>query len=558
MAEITHKFIDVLSEKQIADLSRRCKYYDDEFVKGFYINPNDFINGYSIIEYGYNENSKYEECITNVIDTNGEFIEIKLNENIKYTNGSIVKLNNFDDATYTFEVHRILELDYIYKPFKGYVVKSSGETAFFYIKVIRNSSKENEIDRDMYFVINPDLKVIATFIDANTWDNEYDGYDNCNVYNERKFFFINKEREYLVFSQKLMAFSYDPGFFEEHMYGIDPDLCEDQMREAGIFDDGDPNYNKLYECDLDDDILNKIIGKHNDDVEEGEEDEEDDKIPDIEDITFFYEDQTNNCYKNVFNEYYKELFGIIDCKTLAKDQLLPFTDNINYVIHIIWDRWRCEKDIRENGYYSYYSAGWSDNNKRFYGYVMSQKFFDYPSVVKGVTLKYVLKYYPKIIKRLIEHEIIIIPNALLNDLENNELTRYIRITQEKHLDYSPINSVDDTIVSDEKYGIVSTYQGQTLRQVIYSKGGTKHLVSLIKHTNLHIDKNVLENLINSATNKKEKNCYNIIQSVMGDLEFQEEEYNDWVRQKMDEDMIREANRLFDDMMNDYEAWGNID
>ena len=189
---------------------------------------------------------------------------------------------------------------------------------------------------------------------------------------------------------------------------------------------------------------------------------------------------------------------------------------------------------------------------------MTTKFFDYPSDVKGFSLNYVIKFYPEILKRLIDTETVIIPNKLLNKQKDNELTRYIRLKQEEYLKYSPIKSVDDTLKSDEKYGLISSYQGQTLRQIIYSREGTKYLVNLIKHTNLQISKGVVLELINNSNNQIETNCYNIILSVLEDIEYQQELENDWIQQKMHEDNVREANREFDDMMNDFDAWGNLD
>lgn len=557
MDESSRKFFDVISDTQFEDLRRRCNYYEEDEFNEFYLRTNDFINGYSLIEYGYGEEDfSFGEHKSNIIDANGSFVEIKLNNEIRYINGELVKLNDSDNGSYTFEVHRIQELNYKYKAFKGYAVESTAETSFFYIKVTRFSFKDDTLD--LYFVINSNLKVIATFTDTNTWGNEYDGYNNCNVYTERRFFFINKERKFIVFAQKLIANSDERGFFEGHMYGLDPDLYRDQMREAGCYDDWEEWNSDIYEDQLDEETLNKIIEKSNSRFNENKDEDEDDEIPELIDINFFYDDINNNLYKDVFTKYYRELFGIINCKTLAKEQLIPFTDNIEYAIRVIWDRWRCEKEIEENGHYRYYGRGWDFANKHFYGYVMTTKFFDYPSDVKGFSLNYVIKFYPEILKRLIDTETVIIPNKLLNKQKDNELTRYIRLKQEEYLKYSPIKSVDDTLKSDEKYGLISSYQGQTLRQIIYSREGTKYLVNLIKHTNLQISKGVVLELINNSNNQIETNCYNIILSVLEDIEYQQELENDWIQQKMHEDNVREANREFDDMMNDFDAWGNLD
>lgn len=559
MKEVTRKFSDVISELTLDDLRRRCNYYEEDEFNEFYFNYNDFVNGYSIIEYGYCEGDySFGEHKSNIIDTKGSFVEIKLNDEIKYSNGDIIKLNELDKGSYSFEVHRIQELFYRYHPGKGYIIESTKDTAFFYIKVTRDS--RNDETRDLYFVINSDLKVIATFTDANKWGVEYDGYKYCEVYTERKFFFINDERNFLIFTQKLIANSDENGFFKEHMYGLDPDLYYDLLREHNGYDGWDDERFNLYEFELDEETLKKVIEKHNnpsvsnDDVE----DEEDDETPELEDITFFYEDIDNYLYKDAFSDYYRELFGIINCNVPTDKQLNPFTDSIDYAINIVWDRWRCEKEIRENGHYRYYGNGWDFGNKHFYGYKMSKKFFDYPPTVKGFTLKYVLNYYPQILKRLVFDGIIIIPNKLLNTLEDNELIREIRIEQEIHLDYSSIDSIDNVIESEEKYDLISSFQGKTLKQVIYTKGGTKYLVNLLKYTNFQISKDVLTDLINDSLNQLEINCYNILLNVIEDMEYQEELRQDYIRNKMEEDMLRDINQQFNDMMDDFNAWGNID
>ncbi len=55
----------------------------------------------------------------------------------------------------------------------------------------------------------------------------------------------------------------------------------------------------------------------------------------------------------------------------------------------------------------------------------------------------------------------------------------------------------------------------------------------------------------------ETNCYNILLSVIENIEYQEE-YNNWIQAEWDEYNIREANRQFNELMNDNDAWGNID
>lgn len=125
---------------------------------------------------------------------------------------------------------------------------------------------------------------------------------------------------------------------------------------------------------------------------------------------------------------------------------------------------------------------------------MDSKFFDYPSRVKGFTLKYIYEFYPDELKWMSEQGLILIPNRFLDTLGNNELTRYIRLNQEIHLSYSKIQSTSDCLNSTEYYGVISSYQGKQLHQIIYTKGGTKYLIGLLKSGNLEIDKNVLEDL----------------------------------------------------------------
>lgn len=249
------------------------------------------------------------------------------------------------------------------------------------------------------------------------------------------------------------------------------------------------------------------------------------------------------------------LYGIIDCKIESCRQLMPFTDKLSIVINMIHDRKREQQD---NEKYRWYGQGWDYDNKFFNGYMLESKFLRYPPHIKGFTLKYLYKFYPSQLKYLSDNELILIPNRFLDTLGNNELVREIRLNQERHLFYSDICSTSDTIKSSEYNGIVSSYQGKTISQIIYSKGGTKHLVGLLKFGNLNIDKSVLEKLFTNAATYIEKNCYNILLSVIKDIEYKKEQYNDWVQRQWDEYDIKEANREFNDMMHDYDAWGNLD
>ena len=553
MNEIRKPFSDVLSEEQIRDLYAKCNY--DKNNEDLYFECNDFINGFALILYGERD-IEFGTDYSDIIDTNGNFIDILLDKNIKYSNGKIVKLKDDDKGSYFYKISRIHENKY-----KNDNFSSSIETAFFVIKVTRYSNKRDEDTLDLYYVINPKLDVIATFADTNTWGNEFDGYKNCNVYTERDFFFINEEREFLIFSQKLIANSEEDGFVDKHLAGLDPIAYEDIMREYDPGFEGDVFFRDFYrlnctfnEEDFDEETMREVIAKYNGELDE--EDEEYDEIPNVGDIHFFFEDTTNELYKDVFKEYYNTLYGIIDCKIKSTKQLLPFTDYFTKARGIIEARYWQEKEESQGD--SWYGRGWSFDNKYFRGHILNSKFFDYPSRVKGFTLKYIYKFYPDELKWMSEHGLILIPNHLLDTLGNNELTRYIRLNQEIHLSYSKIQSTSDCLNSTEYYGVISSYQGKQLHQIIYTKGGTKYLIGLLKSGNLEIDKNVLEDLSKNAFNDIEERCYRILISVIDNIELEKERYNDWVQRQIDEDNIREANRQFNDMMNDFDAWGNID
>lgn len=551
MNEIRKPFTEVLSKEQIHNLYVKCNY--DENNKGLYFECNDFIDGFALILYGERD-IEFGTDYSNIIDTNGNFIDILLDNNIKYSNGEIVKLKDEDKGSYFFEISRIHENKYKNRQFY-----SNQETAYFVIKVKRYSNKRDDVDLDLYYVISPQLDVIATFADTNTWGNEFDGYKNCNVYTEREFYFVNEEREFLIFSQKLIANSEEDGFLDKHLAELDPIAYDDIMRECNPdFDSNSFNYFYHLNCtfdeeDLDEETMKRVIAKYNGELDE--DDEEYDEIPDVENIHFFFEDTKNELYKDVLKKFYHTLYGIIDCKIKSNKQLSPFTDNFSMAYNIIWNRWREDKDDQR---FCMYRDGWSSDNKRFYGYVLHNKFFQFPPRVKGFTLKYLYKFYPEKLKWMSDHEIILIPNKLLDTLGNSELIRSIRLNQEIHLSYSEICSITDTVESSEYCGVVSSYQGKTLTQIIYTKGGTKHLIGLLKSGKLEIDRNVLEDLSKNAFNDIEEKCYGILISVIDDIELKKEQYDAWVKQQMDEDYIREANRQFNDMMNDFDAWENID
>lgn len=299
--------------------------------------------------------------------------------------------------------------------------------------------------------------------------------------------------------------------------------------------------------------IQKAYDKSNGILDEDEDDYED--IPYLEDIDFFFEDTKNKLYKKKFTEYYKTLFGIIDTKIKSSKNLIPFTDKQGIVTSIVRNRISKDKEYLK---YGYLRTGWDWNDARILAPVLQNKFIYYPPRVQGLTLKYLYTYYPDFLDFLSEHGAFIIPNVLLDSLNNTKLVRNIRLRQEAHLKFSKINNASDKLCSTECQGVISSFQGKTLRDIIYSKGGTKYLVELLKRGKLEIDKNVLEELSSSTENEIEKHCYEILLSVIEDCEYSEKEEEAWIREQMDKEMIEEANRQFRDMMSDFDAWGNID
>lgn len=296
------------------------------------------------------------------------------------------------------------------------------------------------------------------------------------------------------------------------MYGIDPVAYKNLLRESDpYFDEYYDEVNLINEDDIDENEMLKVIAKYDELIDE--EDEEYDDIPYLEDIILFFEDKNNRLYKNAFNDYYRELFGIIDCKIIAAPELIPFTDRKSYVVDIIHKRHEQEKELC---YTRLFGEGWNYDNSQFYGYCMSSKFFHYPSRFIGLTLKYVYKYYPSKLKMMSENGIVIIPNKLLNTLRNSQLTRDIRMNQEKHLTFSPILEVNDVINGSEYCGVQSSYQGKRIKEIIYTRGGTKYLVSLLRFGHIDIEKSVISELLDNSQNEIETRCYKILLSDAND------------------------------------------
>lgn len=141
----------------------------------------------------------------------------------------------------------------------------------------------------------------------------------------------------------------------------------------------------------------------------------------------------------------------------------------------------------------------------------------------------------------------------------------LQMVEIKTISNSKIRSVSDCLdclTSRDN----SSYQKLTIRQIVKTKGGTKHLVRLLKSGKLEIDDHVLWDLSKNTSNVVEKKCYEILLSVIDEIEWQKEEqaayyaYYDWIEeQKFIEQSYRDAMRPLDaDDDDDFNHWDDDD
>lgn len=453
-------FEDVLSEEQQAKVRSMCE--DTLMLMPGdipYFEAGSFVNNLCIISYG----DEYEPN-TILIDSNGDFADIELNKYLKISDGKIVTSNPNDYGTYYYSIHRILQNKSEFDNTKHQTWESiisnttSDETSFLAIKVTRLTSHEDS--PVLTFVIDSKKNVIANFSDLDLY-KKIEGYGLCHVYIERDFFFLTKERDFLVFSQKLMA---KQGREQTPLYDID--FIEEELS----------NQKPICEWEVD-------------------EDEWQEKL---------------------IHEYYNPFYGIIDCNNFANGQLFPITNDLIIIDEIIHNRYNEIASLEKGDIY--YGYGWSDDNKDFYGEIMSNGQMYYPTWLKGLGIRYAFKFYPKLIIQYVQKEKILIPNDILETFDNNEYLREIQMLQEQHLQFKSISSIDEPLRSSDYMGITSTYNGMTLDEIVYERGGTKYLVYMIRHANLEIDANAMYDLKQNALNAIELKCYNIILAHILDKE----------------------------------------
>lgn len=470
-------FEDVLNEEQIKKLKSNCygtSVLSDDIPNDFYFEPGIFMNGLCLIKYG-----EIYDPTTKIIDSNGTFIDIDLNDQVKISHGELLSLKPNEHRFYYYTVDSIYQMDPIHQ-------SEFDETPFYVLTV----HEDNAIYET--FIIDSSRKVIARFSDKERWVEEVGNIRHFHSFVDRSFYFVTENRDFMVFSQRMNT---------EHkgssIYYFDEDPFEDVL---------DSFYeNQICEWEMEEEEWNSILLDNKDDY-----------------------------------------YGIIDCNRFAKGQLIPITNNPYLIESIIKDRnternndfrvkilenkgngWNncpyliesiiVNRNIERNNdfrvkFLEHQGKGWSDDDKYFYGDIIDGEGpLVYPYNLIGVSLKYAFKFYPNSILYLVKTGQILIPNHILEDLGENEVLEKIHIIQEQHLEYNSISSINDKLHGSDKFGIIScSYEGLTLPEIIYTKGGTKFLVNMIRHSNLRIDIEVLHTLIEQTSNQLEKKCYNIL------------------------------------------------
>ena len=84
------------------------------------------------------------------------------------------------------------------------------------------------------------------------------------------------------------------------------------------------------------------------------------------------------------------------------------------------------------------------------------------------------------------------------------------------------------------------------------------MVALLRCGKLEIEKGVLEKLKQNASNEIENKCYEILLSVIEDIEYWKKQHEVWLEARWEEENLREIERQFNDLMDENDAWGNID
>lgn len=100
MNEVRKPFSEVITEEKMDNLYRRLAYDKDD--NDTFFEGNDFINGLALVKSGVRDAYYFDDEVSYIVDTEGKFVDISLDKNIKYSNGEIVTLDESDRGSYFF------------------------------------------------------------------------------------------------------------------------------------------------------------------------------------------------------------------------------------------------------------------------------------------------------------------------------------------------------------------------------------------------------------------------------------------------------------------------
>lgn len=507
---------EVLSENIITELYEKFEV-DLRYDKP--INFSSFIGNYALVSW-----NDYYDYNSFIIDRKGNFPIIELSSQLTYKDGEIVKTEKLDNGTYFYEITPICQSNHI-------------QSGFYHFKVIRwYSNKQGENRTFLHFILNPELKVIAEFIDNCFYPVEYDGFKMCEVFVERSFYFPSSDRNYLIFSQKTIVDCVDDDrkdeFYSEHIeyiapneYGVEAYMTKGDFAEY---------YNSLYyEYEWSEEDWSKIV------------EDEDNNVCEI------YDDKDSSNYG--LTDYFAESYGIIDCKIKAETMLYPFTYEQKCVEKIISARLQLSEDFSKYGMLH----GWRLVDNHYEGPILNNRFMVDPRF-RGLSLKYMSKYYSKELVNLVKWGHILIPSNFLSEISSYPLYLEICMLQECHLEFASIKSVGDKLKSVEKYGLISMFQNKTIEDIVHIKGGTKYLRRLMLCGRIDIEKTVLQDLFENSIDSIEQKCYEILISVYDYIDMHKEDVSNAIDKDLEEYVINGMNKEFDDLISDMGAWYIID
>ncbi len=222
---------------------------------------------------------------------------------------------------------------------------------------------------------------------------------------------------------------------------------------------------------------------------------------------------------------------------------------------------------RESLYQQELRSGWTINwydEPSFLGPIIRKRkeILEYGAFA-GWKVEDLIFYYPAYILQQVREDKIFIADSFFrkNRFRLSLTEKLIRRHQDQNLQFESINCIDDVISTSNNFHdgtkFSSLYEGKTLGEIIYDYEDVNYIVSLTDSGRIEIDKGILEDAINEGDSE-----YSVILDSIEshEAEIEEREREEWerVQWEMEQDCIRQANRDFEDMMNDYDAWGNID